>query len=822
MTRSLCVVLLFTMAASAHAQNAMKLRRLPMHFEENAGNGAFSARGADYAMFVTAGEAVMVLQRGQEPPATVRLKLRGADGQARVRGEHPLAAKSHYLIGNDPSQWRTNVAQYAKVRIAEVYRGIDAVYYGNGEELEYDFVVQPGADPRQIRLRFEGAERVEIDRTGDLVLHVRGGELRQRLPFVYQETGGRRTRVHALYRRWSAREFGFELAAYDPTIPLVIDPVLVYSTYLGGIADENGWGVAVDSAGNAYVAGTTQSSDFPTTAGAFQTSLPSPIAAYVTKFDPAGVPVYSTYLGGSGHTQAYALAVDSAGSAYVTGLTYDANFPIVNAPQSTHNGLHDAFVTKLNPAGSAIVYSTFIGGQISDAGYGIGVDSAGNAYVTGETNSFDFPTVNAFQTSMSGPTEGFVAKLNPAGSAFVYLTFLGGSSLDRGTDVEADPAGNAYVTGFTLSANFPTANAFQATYGGNEDAFVTKINPAGSALVYSTYLGGSSIDNGNGIAVDASGSAVVTGWALSTDFPTANALQAANAGSFDAFVTKLNSAGSAVLYSTYLGGSQQEAIRAIAMDPAGNVYITGSTGSTDFPTVNPVQAAHAGGSIDAVVAALNASGSALIYSTYLGGSGFDSGLGIGVSPSGTAVIAGETSSTDYPTLNAFQPAPQGAIDAFVTAIGMADLAITKTHTGNFVEGQSGEYTITVTNVGTGDSSGLVTVTDTLPPGLTATSISGAGWTCTLATLTCTRSDVLPAGASFPPITLVVDIAPGTVGPLTNTATVSGGGNDPNPGNSTTTDVANASVGAGIPFLDPRALAMLSVLLAAVGIVALRR
>lgn len=841
--RGFATVLMLTIAVSVIAQEGMARRprsascRKPVYFEENAdqtGNRLrFIAHGGRYALFLTDSEAVVVLQKqeiraGKVPAesATVRLKLSGANAHPSVRGEGMLEAKSNYFIGNDPSKWRTNVAQYAKVRFTEVYRGIDVVFYGNDEQFEYDFVVRPGADVRQIRLRYEGAERIEIDPAGELVLDVRGGQLRQRLPVVYQDVGGNRDPVRASYRRVNDREFGVDIAPYDATRPLVIDPVLIYSTYLGGSSDDSASGVAVDSAGNAYVTGSTFSTDFPTTAGALKTTGSSgSIEAFVTKLNPSGSPVYSTYLGGGAgsHTEAYAIAVDSAGSAYITGLTY-GDIPIVNAAQPAIGGLNDAFVTKLNASGSAVIYSTYIGGQTSEAGYGIAVNSAGTAVVTGDTDSADFPTVNALQSSLRGTKDAFVAKLNPSGSAFVYDTLLGGNLIERGEGVAVDSAGNAYVTGFTNSVDFPTANAFQPNFGGGEDAFVTKINPSGSALVYSTYFGGSTLDDARGIAVDAAGNAAFAGFTFSADFPTMRAWQPNIHGSADAFVAKLNSSGSALIYSTFLGGTQEEGATGIAADGAGNVYLAGFTTSSDFPTASPVQPVYGGGSTDAFVAALNSTGSTLIYSSYLGGNASDEASGAGVGSSGTAVIVGFTNSPNFPTVNAFQPTLGGSSDAFVAAIGIADLTITKTHLGNFLQGQSGAtYTLTVTNSGSGASSGLVTVTDSLPSGLTATNITGGGWTCTLATppLTCTRNDGLGAGSSYPPITLTVDVAPTTVGTVMNVATVSGGF-EANTANDSTTDVTTVDSNPALPMLDPRFLAALALILAAIAVVGLRR
>jgi len=462
-------------------------------------------------------------------------------------------------------------------------------------------------------------------------------------------------------------ELGFEVGAYDASLPLVIDPTLVYSTYLGGSGFDYGSGIAVDSAGNAYVTGQTYSTDFPT-ANPFQAARVGGPDAFVAKLNAAGSAlVYSTYLGGNGDDYGRGIAVDAAGNAYVTGETGSTNFPTANPLQASNaGGNYDAFVAKLNAAGSALVYSTYLGGSDYDYGYGIAVDAAGNAYVTGETFSTNFPTANPLQASNAGGPNAFVAKLNAAGSALVYCTYLGGSGGDSGQGIAVDAAGNAYVTGETGS-NFPTANPFQASNAGGPDAFVARLNATGSALVYSTYLGGNGNDHGSAIAVDAAGNAYVTGETFSTNFPTANPLRASNAGGGDVFVAKLNAAGSALVYCTYLGGSSWDYGTGIAVDAAGNAYVTGLTGSTNFPTANPLQAANAGGNYDAFVAKLNAAGSALVYSTYLGGSDTDFGYGIAVDAAGNAYVTGETYSRNFPTANAFQNSNSYS-DAFIAKL----------------------------------------------------------------------------------------------------------------------------------------------------------
>jgi uncharacterized protein (TIGR03437 family) len=519
------------------------------------------------------------------------------------------------------------------------------------------------------------------------VLEAEGSELRLHQPVIYQEINGTRQSVDGSFVIQEENQVGFEVVRYDTSKPLIIDPVLSYSTYLGGSGRDLTFGIAVDSSGNAYVTGSTQSNNFPT-ANAFQAAYGGgTYDAFVTKLNASGSAlVYSTFLGGSGGDDwALGIAVDSSGNAYVTGSTQSANFPTANAFQAAFRGSADAFVTKLNADGSALVYSTFLGD--GSEGYGIDVDSSGNAYVTGRTKSSNFPTANAFQAAIGGgsgtfPGDAFVTKFNAAGSALEYSTYLGGSGNDQGNSIAVDSSGNAYVTGWTASTSFHTANAIQAAYGGGaSDAFVTKLVPTGSALEYSTYLGGSGNDGGSGIAVDSSGNAYVAGWTNSTDFHTANAIQAAigGGGFTDAFVTKLNASGSS-WYSTYLGGRGSDQGWGIAADSSGNAYVTGYTLSTNFPTVNAFQAAYGGGFSVAFVTELNATGSGLVYSTYLGNNNTNNTRfplgdlepgGIAVDSSGNAYVTGNTNSTNFPTANAFQPtygAASGTIssDAFVT------------------------------------------------------------------------------------------------------------------------------------------------------------
>ena len=806
------------LCALAFLLPAQAQSRLPMHFEENRGQTdsrvRFVARGAGYAFFITDTETVAVLQKDNARPAVLRMRLAGASRHPRVAGDALLEGKSNYLIGSDPSKWRTNVPQFGRVRLSEVYPGIDVVWYGNQNQIEYDFVVAPGRDPRQIRMRFDGAERIEIDASGDLVLHFAGGELRQRAPFVYQERGGSRHAVRARYRRLGARELAFALGPYDPALPLVIDPVLVWSTYLGGSGLDSAQAIAVDIFGNAYVTGFTTSSNFPT-ASPVQAAHTGGFDAFVTKIRGAGTAiVYSTYLGGSGQDLGQGIAVDGSGNAYVAGSTQSADFPTANAIQSSAGGTDDAFVTKLNTAGTAIVYSTYLGGTLSDAAFGIDVDGSGNAYVAGITGSLDFPTANAVQAANAGDFDAFATKLNAAGTAIVYSTYLGGSGDDQAAGVAVDGAGSAHLAGRTASTNFPTANALQASNAGSLDAFVTKLNAAGTALVYSTYLGGIGPEETGGVDVDGAGNAYVAGNTGSPNFPTANALQASSAGASDVFVTKLNAAGTAFVYSTYLGGSGLENGFAVAVDGSGNAHVAGRTASTDFPTANASQPANAGG-IDAFAAKLNAAGSALVDSTYLGGSSHDDARAIAVDFLGSMYVAGFTTSSDFPTDTPLQASFGGIEDAFVTKLGAssADLEIEKEATGPFVAGQDGTFTITVTNRGPTAAIGVI-VTDEIPAGATFVSATPTSGTCSgTTTVTCALGTIPFGGLEI--IELVV--RPTDRGLLSNTASVTATTPDPDSADDSSTAIVTvqqaAAADAQVPALDGKTLLLLAALLA---------
>jgi hypothetical protein len=687
-------------AAQAPVNNSQILEKygqLPLRFEANQGQTdtrvQFISQGTASTLFLTASEAVLSLQ----PPANastahsasaagsvLHMQVVGANANSHPVAEQELPGKVNYLLGRDPAHWHTEIPTYAQVEYPNVYNGINLVYYGNQQQLEYDFIVRPGADAANIALRFDTADQMQIDRQGDLVLHTATGAVRQHKPTIYQNAGGIRHEIEGGYVLSGPRQVGFQLGAYDLSLPVVIDPVLSYSTYLGGSMDDAGNAIAVDGAGNVYVTGNTTSPDFPTASPMQASHGGGTSNAFVTKLDPTGTTLlYSTYLGGEGFDRGNGIAVDATGSVYVVGKTNSRLFPITRgAFEDTFRGdEYDAFVTKINPAGDQVSYSTYLGGDANDAGIAIAVDSSGNAYVTGGTKSNDFPvTQSAYQGAINGGPNAFVTELNATGTDLLYSTFLGGSNVDRGNAIAVDANGFVYVTGQTDSDDFPTKNALQANYGGGLDtAFVAKLNPQASgddSLIYSTFLGGSGKDRGLGIAVDAANNVYVTGATSSAaDFPIVNALQPIYGGGYSsAFVTKINSAGTDLLFSTFLGGSGGDGASALALDGDGNIYVTGTTSSADFPTMNALQPLLAGSS-DAFVAKLASDGSTLIYSTYLGGSGdenlpqngVNSGA-IAVDAAGAVYVTGNTTSSDFPTVNPVQPMLLGTTNAFVAKI----------------------------------------------------------------------------------------------------------------------------------------------------------
>jgi hypothetical protein len=666
--------------------------RLPLQFEANTGQTdsrvRFLSRGPGYTMFLGQQEAVVALSpsRPNGVSQVVRLRLSGANPDAPVVGESPLSGTTNHFIGSDASKWRTDVPTYARVRYDDVYDGIDLVYYGNQQQLEYDFVVAPGADPSQIGLAFPGAPDARVDEHGDLVLSAGSDALRMRKAVVYQDADDGRVMIEARYAPRGAI-VGFELGEYDRTRPLVIDPVLAYSTYMGGSYDERGFEIAIGPAGSVYISGVTLSTDYPTMNAYQPEGSPADILkteAFVTRINPAGTAIeYSTYLGGNSRDLAHGLAVGPGGEVYVAGHTASSDFPLKNPLQAYGGGNYidggDAFVTKLTAAGNALVYSTCVGGTAQEWAFDLAVDASGSAYVTGWTRSANFPLVSAAQPgfgSSSGTlADAFVFKINPAGTALVYSTYLGGFDLDEGKSIAVDTLGNAFVTGTTNSANFPVQSPAQGIKNaGGRDAFVTKLDPTGTTLVSSTYLGGAGegtggTDDGNGIAVDAFGRAYVVGETFAgASFPSIGG-DYGPGSTDDAFVARLAADGATFEFLKRLGGSAPDRAQAVAVDAAGGMYIVGATQSTDFPTAAPLQA-NSGGNNDVFVVRLDTIDAGVKFSTYLGGASPDFAYDLVLDAIGNVYVTGFSLGSDFPTVSPIRQDLNNSYSAVIFKVTM--------------------------------------------------------------------------------------------------------------------------------------------------------
>jgi len=659
--------LLFVSAALASAA------RLPVAFEANRGqepgSADFVVHTSSAAVALSSGRVQWVSRNSQ-----VELILESARRGVRGQGEQQLPGVVNYLVGNEPSRWLKDIPTYSRVRYSQVYPGIDAVYYINDGRLEYDFVLGAGADPARLRLRVRGARSMRIDDAGDLLIAGADGDLRQHLPAIYQEVNGER---HAIVGRYRLRgsEVRFELGSYDSRRPLVIDPVLTWATYLfpGSSSSAQVSAMALDSSGNTYLAGQAL-----TTTGYYY--------CVIAKLNSSGTSFLTeTLIGGAGgDSVASAIAVDSSGNIYLAGAT-DSPYFLSTDPyyQLTYYPGYslDGFVMKVDNLVQTPYFSYYFGGSSSDMFNGIALDSSNNIYLVGSTNSPDLPVGgSSARTNFGGAVDAFVVEFSSSGSP-IYSTYLGGSGSDYGNAIAADAAGDAYVTGSTTSANFPTAGGpYQAALKAGADAFVAKIAPNTGGIVYSTFLGGSGDEEGNGIAVDASGAAYVTGDTSSTNFPLMGPYQSTyGGGATDAFITRLAGSGQSLLYSTYLGGSGADAGFAIVTDPAGNSYVTGSTTSTDYPvTGDAFQASNqaASGATNAIVTGLNASGAGLLFSSYLGGntsqsaSAGDFGTAVALNCAAGLVVAGGTSSNNFPATSAAATAayPGGTTDGFVAKI----------------------------------------------------------------------------------------------------------------------------------------------------------
>jgi len=724
--------------ASPESSPALRSRMgWPLFFEpisrDTQAQQGLLARGPNYQLLVSPKQLDFLLRKPSLAPArnsvrrdesigvvpadlrALRITFLLANRDASLSGTGELEGKVNYLVGNDPARWRTQVPVFARAEVRSLYEGVDLIYYGHGQQLEYDFTIAPKADPSVIGLHFDGADRLTLNSQGELIVAIGDAELRQHPPIIYQSVRGVRREVAGGYRLTDDRTVSFSVGLYDHDYPLVIDPVFSYSTYFGGNGGDTGLSIKVGKDGSVYLAGETLSTQFPPAqiTAPFQSQFHGGSVtgdAFVAKFDNTGSHLlYLTYLGGSTDDGAYDMAIDPSGNVYLTGFTVSADFPTHNAifpqisgsPDGTfHIYPFDAFVTELNTNGSALVFSTYLGGSDKDLGSGIALDAAGNVYVAGYTYSTNFPVVNSIQSTFAGIDDVFIAKLAPGGTRLLYATYLGGHLQDEAEGIAVDAAGYAYVTGYTASTDFPvTTGAFQTNLNLSGatvsvfDAFVARLTPNGKGLVYSTFLGGSQNDFGYRIATDGSGDAFVAGTTQSIDFPHTNAFDltlgenGTNAVNFDAFFTRLGPAGYP-RYSAQFGGNDNDIAWYVALDPSGRAFVVGITLSTNFPVVKPFDLfsrTNSGGK-DVFVVAFDTNAAPVFYSGYLGGSGDDFGYAIAADIEANAYISGMTFSAAFPTTpGAPQRSLKGSNDAFLAKIRLVDPMLAVAHSDDTFE-----------------------------------------------------------------------------------------------------------------------------------------
>ena len=722
-------IILFSSERGSVKANSLKTKvsiskmygKIPLYFIKNRGQfdrkALFYSRTKDYTLWVTKKGLVFdKIYKDKKKNKREVLKMNFIRPEKGVKVELGKVEeyKVNYFKGNDKSKWITGIETSKDIIYRGIYKNIDLKVYGKGNLIEYDWIVKRGGNPEDIEFEYRGSKNIKIDKEGNIVIKTGFGKIIHKKPYSYQVIDGKKIEIKSKYYKIGKNRYGIKTGKYNKNYSLIIDPVsLVYSTYLGGSEFDIGLGIAVDNNGYAYVTGETISPDFPTE-NPYQSSQTS-VDAFVTKFSQDGSTlIYSTYLGGDNTDYGHNITVDTQGHAYIAGHTSSSDFPTENPYNRNYRGSSDGFVTKLSQDGSTLVYSTYLGGSNIDYLIGIAVDSSGYAYVTGYTSSSNFPTKNAYQSNYRGNYDTFVTKLSQDGSSLVYSTYLGSDDADYGIKIAVDSSGYAYIEGFTDSSDFPTKNPYQTDQGGR-DVFVTKLSQDGSSLVYSTYLGGSSDEEAYDIAVDTQGYTYVTGYTDSSDFPTQNPYQIYQGGS-DVFVTKLSQEGNSLIYSTYLGGSNDEEAYGIAIDTHRYAYITGYTDSSNFPTENPYQTDQGGE--DVFVTKLSQEGNSLIYSTYLGGSNDEEAFGIAVDTHRYAYVTGYTDSSNFPTENPYQTNYKGNMDAFATKLNFSsDLSIEKiVSDSNPVIGDNITYMLKLRNNGPNDAGDIIAI-DNLPSGV---------------------------------------------------------------------------------------------------------
>ncbi|EDP75942.1 SBBP repeat-containing protein [Hydrogenivirga sp. 128-5-R1-1] len=687
--------------------------KLPLHFIENRGQldkrVKFYERGTAHSTYFTEEGVYVVLHGRNREPEVLSIKPLGGNPEPHITAEGKLSGRVNYLKGSDPEKWKRDIPTYAKVRYKEVYEGIDVVFYGNQRRLEYDVVVKPGADLKAVRFSYEGVKELKVNDKGELVAVLPSGSvIVQDKPFIYQEVDGKKVEIRGRFvvsKEDKKYYYGFEVDGYREGYALVVDPALSYSSFLGGSSQNSGYGIAVDSSGNAYVVGTTLSSDFPVQ-GALQGSRGGSYDAFVTKVSPQGNSiVFSTYLGGSDRDDGTGVAVDPGGNVYVVGKTRSPDFPTTTNAYDTScgtdgscdSGENDVFLAKINPQGDSLLYSTFLGGSGQDGpdgaeefGHDVAVDQNGIVYIGGQANSTDFPVKNEY-LACGNTWDAFVAKIDTTKSGNASLLYSSCFDGGYGYGIAVDSNGNAYLTGRKYN---------NVTFG--TDAFVAKVdtNQSGlSSLIFFRFYGGSARDEGADIALDSSGNIYITGFTRSDDFPTQNAYDTScgtdgncNNGNEDAFLVKLDSSGN-ILYATYFGGSDDEIGHGIAVDSQGRAFIVGETRSPDMPTKDAYDTSCGNDGncdvnsdrYDVFVAKFDpdqAGNASLLYSTFLGGSEFDYGYDAALDSSGNLYLTGETTSDDFPLSNPFQSLRNGSPDVFVAKLSeFATLTVTMSGNG---------------------------------------------------------------------------------------------------------------------------------------------
>lgn len=681
-------------------QLAEALNRMPLYFVENKGqlpkNVKYQLKKPNANVYFTPYEIVYCfvqpetqkiqnnacpgqdnVKRAKHSFSTMRLRFIGASDQMQVEGIDKSAVKMNFFLGNDSRKWVRGAETFHKILYKDLYPHVDFVVCGRNGMIKHEYIVKAGGKVENIKFHFEGMDSINVNKEGQLEIISHDGKLIEDKPVSYQIVDSKKVNIETNYVLLNNHTIGFRAANYLKNRELIIDPLL-YSTFLGGNQTDEGFDIAIsDKKGSAFITGRTSSSNFPATPGAYDTSWNSGDDVFITQLNASGTGlIFSTYLGGSDNDFGADIFIDSDRNIFITGGTRSNDFPTTpGAYDTSHNGMRDAFLVKLNSSGTNLIHSTYIGGTGNEDGEGIVVDSKGYSYVAGDTMSADFPTTHgAFDESFNGNQDIFVSKLNPSMDGLDYSTFLGGSNWEyHYGGISVDTLGYAYLTGRTYSSDFPTSSGtYDESFNGKTDAFVTKLNPSGSGLTYSTFVGGSELDDGFAIALDQSGHAYITGPTKSNDFPTtAGAFRTALAGTYDVFITKLNSNGKSILYSTYLGGSfYDEETSQIAVDRYGNAFVTGGTSDNDFPTTANALDGSWNGSYDAFVTKINTLGANLVYSTYLGGSDADWPYGLVVDKSGYVYVAGKTRSIDFPTtVNAYDTTYNGGFhDVFVSKI----------------------------------------------------------------------------------------------------------------------------------------------------------